>query len=148
VTEDGTILRHLCREFWTKRRLLEDNLQRENSQPSPSSAANPYRTQNPNENDVLLGRGNALTLYVGNIRLRKLVAEKLSDYDSAHYAEKQHVSQDIVQIIRERGGRFLKKHDSFWMEVDGEIARSRVRSNPSFSLLWFFICILGCSPEG
>jgi len=34
-------------------------------------------------------------------------AERQSAYDSAHYAEKQHVSDYIVGMVHERGGRFI-----------------------------------------
>jgi len=131
VTEDGTILRHLCREVWTKRRLIEDDLQREDAQPLPSSAVMTNRVHTRNENVVLLGHRKALRFHVGNIRLRKLVAEMLSVYDSAHHAEKQHISDYIVRMVRERGGRFFKEYDSCWMGVEVETARSKVSNHHS-----------------
>jgi len=125
ITEDGTVLRHLCREFWTKRRLLEDSLQRENAQTSRPSSIVP-RIQTPNQNDVLLGRGKAFYRHIGNIRLRKLIIDNASVYELAPFSEKQRVSGVIVRLIHEQGGLFLKEDDAWWIEVDEETARNKV----------------------
>ena len=62
----------------------------------------------PNERDVLCGRGGFINKHVGNIVYRKVV-----DYNKAIYKQvpKRHrilVSQSIVQTIEKHGGRFLQ----------------------------------------
>lgn len=132
VADDGTLLTHLCREHWQKRRVLEESVRKEKAQPSLTRTL-VIRIQTPTQNDVLLGRGKAFYSHSGNIELRKIIMGTLSVYDSAPFAEKQHehVSDVIVRMIQEKGGHFLKEDEAWWVEVDAETARKKVRW-PSF----------------
>jgi len=71
-------------------------------------------------------------LHAGNLLLRALVTDRLSEYEAAQYSEKQHISYDIVRTVHEQGGFFLKEEDSWWIEVDRDTARTKVRNHPSF----------------
>jgi len=108
-----------------KRRLFEESLRRENPQ-GHSSGTIVRRIQTPNQNDVLIGRGKVVYVHIGNLWLRKLVTDRLSEYEAAYYAEKQHVSDDVVRTIHKHGGLFLKEDETWWIEVDEETARNKV----------------------
>uniref|UniRef100_A0A7S1VNW8 DUF6824 domain-containing protein n=1 Tax=Grammatophora oceanica TaxID=210454 RepID=A0A7S1VNW8_9STRA len=64
-----------------------------------------------NSNDVLCGRGGGTNSQVGNRRFRKLVQDFQPTYLLARRKEKPLLARSIVLIIRQRGGRFLKKDD-------------------------------------
>lgn len=128
VTEDGTVLRHLCREHWHKRRRLDDSVRKEKTQKTSTYSAL-VRIQTPNQHDVLLGRGRAYYTHIGNMRLRNLIMEHLPRYHQAPFTEKQRVSDSIVDILRTMGGRFLREEEAWWVEVDRAAAQKKVRTN-------------------
>merc|ERR1712150_86741 len=64
-----------------------------------------------NSHDVLCGRGGGTNSQIGNRRFRKLVQEFQPTYLLARRKEKPLLARTIVLIIRQRGGRFLKKDD-------------------------------------
>lgn len=58
---------------------------------------------------MLLGRGAPIIKFVGNVRFRKLVQEKSTEYMETHRREhKDAVAREIVGIIESRQGRFLR----------------------------------------
>lgn len=72
------------------------------------------------DDDVLFGRGGATNNHIGNKRFRALVSEHQPVYLAAKKRDKSSIARTIVKIIRERGGRFLKKVDdngTKWEEV-------------------------------
>jgi hypothetical protein len=79
--------------------------------------------------DVLFGRGKVKDHY-GNIYLHQLIAMKQGRYEAAERWEKTIIAEEIISIIRDRGGRFLKpskvKTNETWTEVDAETAREKV----------------------
>jgi hypothetical protein len=79
--------------------------------------------------DVLFGRGKVKDHY-GNIHLHQLINMKQDRYEAAERWEKTIIAEEIVSIIRDRGGRFLKpsknKAGQSWIEVDAETAREKV----------------------
>jgi len=80
----------------------------------------------PTKNDVLFGRGKVKE-HPGNVYLHQLLGEKQDRYEAAERWEKTVIAEEIVSIIRERGGRFLKQGKSQqWVEVDAETAREKV----------------------
>ena len=84
------------------------------SMPTGSPATNETLT----ENDVLCGRGGGTNAFVGNIKFRAIVAEHQPHYLVCKRAEKETIAAEIVQTIRQRGGRFLSKNeDCQWEEV-------------------------------
>jgi len=67
---------------------------------------------NVDSNDVLCGRGGGTNTQIGNRRFRALVQEFQPTYLLCRRKEKPLIARTIVLIIRNRGGRFLKKDDS------------------------------------
>ena len=125
VGDDGTIMGHLCREHWQRRRLLEYAVRFE-TMIEQSIGTPSVRITTPNQNDVLLGRGKAYYTHLGNIRLRSLIVARMSRYQCAPVKEKYKVSDSVAEIIHERGGRFLKGEEAWWFEVDRTTAQKKV----------------------
>lgn len=61
------------------------------------------------ENDVLCGRGAPSNWHAGNQYFRRLVNEFQPSYLAARRADKPELAMRIVGMIRQRGGRFLKR---------------------------------------
>lgn len=85
------------------------------------------RIRNPTKEDVLCGRGGGINAHEGNVAFRQMVHEQKERYNvAANKQEKAEISQQIVDQVKENGGRFLQKDDSrgysssgsFWVEID------------------------------
>ena len=91
----------------------------------------------PGRFDVLLGRGKACHDHPGNVRLRHLVEEWADIYSCSCKKQKTRVTREILEMISNSSGRFLKESDSGWIEVSQEVARLKVshvfRDMPRFS---------------
>lgn len=95
-----------------------------------SGARTHIRIRNPGPSDVLCGRGGGINAHVGNVAFRELVQVEKERYNlAANKQEKAEISQDIVDHVKGRGGRFLQKDDSrpfsanspnggWWIEID------------------------------
>jgi len=60
--------------------------------------------------DVLFGRGSGPNDHEGNVRFRKLVAERKSEYMATnHRVTKAKIAREIVDFVFVENGRFLKK---------------------------------------
>lgn len=60
--------------------------------------------------DVLFGRGSGPNDHEGNIRFRQYVAERKASYMATnHRATKTNIAREIVNLVEQNGGRFLKK---------------------------------------
>ena len=76
--------------------------------------------------DVLSGRGGGTNLHPGNRYFRNLILSHLEMYDIANKSEKPNVARTIVQNIRDKGGRFLRKEkDGLYHEIGDEAAREK-----------------------
>jgi hypothetical protein len=84
-----------------------------------------------NSNDVLFGKGLGASGYIGTQRFRDICETKRSAYQSAKKADKTVIAQEVVDIVRRKGGRFLKQDESngpvediiffgIWYEVNDE----------------------------
>ncbi|CAJ1934428.1 unnamed protein product [Cylindrotheca closterium] len=80
----------------------------------------------PHRFDVLFGRGNNAREHTGNLRATHLVNMHQKNYDEANRFAKTSISEKLVGIIKESGGKFLKWEDSGWVEVEDDIARDKV----------------------
>ena len=82
---------------------------------------------NVNAHDVLCGRGGGTNTQIGNRRFRALVQEFQPTYLLCRRKEKPLIARTIVLIIRNRGGRFLKKDEStgMYFEVGDEKAEAK-----------------------
>lgn len=82
----------------------------------------------PTCHDVLFGRGKVKE-HPGNILLHELIAERRARYELSEKWQKTVIAEEIVAIIRERSGRFLKQEKgdkTSWIPVDTETAREKV----------------------
>ncbi len=81
----------------------------------------------PWQNDVLLGRGKGFYQHTGNIRFRYWIESRSRQYDQATTsAEKKRITMEVIQLVREGGGRFLRDEKCGWIEVNDETARQKV----------------------
>ncbi len=64
------------------------------------------------ENDVLCGRGGGTNSQTGNRRYRALVRDFQPTYLMAKRREKPRMARSVVLIVRNRGGRFLRRDDN------------------------------------
>jgi len=77
----------------------------------------------PNENDVLCGRGGRINSHAGNVQFRDIIHSKKSEYldPSTKKLEKAHIAAGIVSGIRtmDPAGRFLKedKGTGMWFDI-------------------------------
>lgn len=71
-----------------------------------------------NDNDVLLGRGQPILNYSGNVQFRKLIQERKEQYTSTgKHAVKDEIAREILDTIEARGGRFVRKVDEAERDV-------------------------------
>lgn len=82
-------------------------------------------------NDVLSGRGGATNSHSGNRAFRVLVKKYQDQYLKAKKRDKPAVASIIVQKIRDKGGRFLKRVDTppdgqvLWIDIGDERAKEK-----------------------
>lgn len=67
-----------------------------------------------NDNDVLFGRGTAISKFIGNQHFRDLTEEWKERYvEAAHNKAKSQIAESLYHFIRnEKNGRFLRLVDS------------------------------------
>ena len=80
----------------------------------------------PGRHDVLMGRGRTLQEHIGNVNLRCMIQELSDQYQAAKKKDKTSITNQLVSLVKERGGRFLKKEEAGWFVVDDEKARLKV----------------------
>ncbi|CAB9496061.1 expressed unknown protein [Seminavis robusta] len=80
-----------------------------------------------NDNDVLSGRGGGTNLHPGNRQFRDLINLYRRDYLKARKNDKPAISRSIVNAIRDKNGRFLKKVEKsgLWFEIGDDAAREK-----------------------
>lgn len=78
-------------------------------------------------NDVLSGRGGATNQHEGNCYFRILIHNSREEYLLAEKNDKLSISLSIVNAIRQRDGRFLKKdrNSNLWYEIGDAAAREK-----------------------
>ena len=74
------------------------------------------------EYDVLYGRGGLTNKHKGNIYFRHLIFAYQPQYRQSRRAFKPKIADMIVQMVRSRGGRFLKLDEDDLVEVSDEMA--------------------------
>lgn len=78
------------------------------------------------DQDVLSGRGGGTNLHVGNRIYRNLILSHRETYESVAKAKKPSISRKIVQMIRDSGGRFLRKDkDGLYYDIGDNSAREK-----------------------
>ena len=86
----------------------------------------------PNENDVLKGRGKGPQDHTGNIRFREFVNDYKFDYITAGRNSKRPYCEKIYNKVGSQNppGRFLVKTDinvEIWYEMDKEDALKKIQ---------------------
>eukprot|EP00526_Cylindrotheca_closterium_P010694 CAMPEP_0113608756 /NCGR_PEP_ID=MMETSP0017_2-20120614/4101_1 /TAXON_ID=2856 /ORGANISM="Cylindrotheca closterium" /LENGTH=395 /DNA_ID=CAMNT_0000517475 /DNA_START=10 /DNA_END=1197 /DNA_ORIENTATION=- /assembly_acc=CAM_ASM_000147 len=79
--------------------------------------------------DVLFGKGSSVQTFEGNKRMRRIVADRQKSYEKAEKGKKVDVAQEVVDMVLESSGMFLKQADDggeYWLSVDNESARTKV----------------------
>lgn len=78
-------------------------------------------------NDVLSGRGGGTNQHEGNCFFRSLINKNRERYLRAKKNDKPFISLSIVNTVRQRNGRFLKKEESsgLWFEIGDALAREK-----------------------
>mmetsp|Transcript_22 Transcript_22/g.30 ORF Transcript_22/g.30 Transcript_22/m.30 type:complete len:355 (-) Transcript_22:232-1296(-) len=82
----------------------------------------------PAATDVICGRGGKANTHPGNIFFREEARKLRSWYESSSKSEKFTISSLLVDFVRERGGRFLKRDGDVpgqWAEADGNDVRKK-----------------------
>jgi hypothetical protein len=84
----------------------------------------------PGPLDVLMGRGLKAQVHPGNLRYRNIIAERQEVYNKSLIYEKTVMTMEIVRLIKESGGRFLRRDGWYagWKLVDDKAARVKVSS--------------------
>ena len=83
--------------------------------------------------DVLCGRGGATNSHSGNRAFRLLVKRHQDRYLHAKKRDKPSVAAHIVKLVRERGGRFLRRCETtaqgnvLWVDIGDDRAKEKVR---------------------
>jgi hypothetical protein len=77
------------------------------------------------EHDVLCGRGGETNHHTGNIKYRQLVKCYQPLYIASKRRDKPRIAQTIVHLVRQNGGRFIKKQGNTWRDVGNTKAREK-----------------------
>jgi hypothetical protein len=82
----------------------------------------------PSPLDVLCGRGKPFQEHSGNVRLAELFEKHQDLYRTTKRGGKSEVSEDILRLVREYDGCFIKKKEGEdeWIVVDDDEAREKV----------------------
>jgi hypothetical protein len=84
----------------------------------------------PEKLDVLLGRGRPIQDWVGNVWYSSIIEATIERHHEAvrRRGAKNEICDEIVEIIKGSGGRFLKRKEGGleWVEVDDALARKKV----------------------
>mmetsp|Transcript_22450 Transcript_22450/g.46599 ORF Transcript_22450/g.46599 Transcript_22450/m.46599 type:complete len:321 (+) Transcript_22450:97-1059(+) len=79
------------------------------------------------DNDVAMGRGGKANNHEGNKRFRDMAKQLKPAYEKLPKEEKTGFSIKLVQMVHDKGGRFLSKdaETGLWYEVDFKLARKK-----------------------
>lgn len=65
-------------------------------------------------------------MHIGNMCYRKLIRDCTETYDNVTYPQKKIITDEIVNIVKQSSGRFLKYSGVGWLEVGDDVARLKV----------------------
>ena len=89
-----------------------------------------YHYHEPNEKDIVFGKGRFIQNLAGNVKLRKLITSHFDQYESADSPQdKTLLAMRLVADIKESGGKFLKEDPSTpgrYIEVGSITAREKI----------------------
>lgn len=85
---------------------------------------------NPAAHDVLLGRGKPFQTHYGNQSMLNIVDNYRERYHKSERAFKHDIIEEVLDIIKARGGRFLERSNSIaksvWSQVPHRMAYRKV----------------------
>eukprot|EP00934_Nitzschia_sp_Nitz4_P001633 Nitzschia sp. Nitz4//scaffold267_size26297//16293//17471//NITZ4_008270-RA/size26297-processed-gene-0.30-mRNA-1//-1//CDS//3329544908//1633//frame0 len=88
------------------------------------------RTQQPSDDDILLGRGKPYQNHPGNRRMLKIIDKFRRQYTTARREARRAIAQHVVDVIEEDGkARFLRRvaeDEMLWEPVEREVAIAKV----------------------
>ena len=76
-----------------------------------------------NSNDVLLGRGDWIVRYEGNVQFRELIRANRDLFGSVcGRVARNKIAADMIRIIKDKGGRFLRRIETSGKSIIGKQA--------------------------
>ena len=93
--------------------------------------------EEPNENDILLGRGGKNNQWTGNDRLRTMAQRRCIEYETAQKRAKSVISRELVQGVQnlDPPGRFLRECSNTKGSVRWEVATDKVAREKTSQVL-------------
>jgi hypothetical protein len=119
ISSTGELLVEKHGEFIEMRRQQERD--RGNTVVDQRNPSTTYASRNiivPKNDDVLLGRGRPFQEHAGNMRCNYVIVETMEQYEAASRNDKTTIARNVLEKIKEYGGRFLKQNNRVWEEVD------------------------------
>jgi hypothetical protein len=119
-------------EWLEERRRLEARLAQMGDQHVRRDEMIPARSIIPGAKDVVYGRDSFAQKHLGNSDFIGLIESWREDHNMADSTNgkndkfKAGVVEAVIDVIKGRGGRFLRKGDLGWEEVDAKSARNKV----------------------
>lgn len=107
----------------------------------------PGGIKTPTGVDILRGRGGLTNRHNGNMKFRDEARKLRSNYRNKNTSRKEKylLSQDLVQRVKEYGGRFLERKGSLWYEMSEKDARKKASQGKMditfISCITSFTCI-------
>jgi hypothetical protein len=86
----------------------------------------PSRIIVPKNLDVLLGRGRPFHEHTGNMRCNFEVMAAMEEYERVSRNDKTGIARSVIARIKDCGGRFLKRNEGIWEEVDDSEALKKI----------------------
>ena len=72
----------------------------------------------PGSRDVIFRTGTALICHPGNVMFQSVIESKMKEHSAASQGEKIAITRDIIEILRQRKGRFLQWDSAgYWTEL-------------------------------
>lgn len=128
MQEDGTWDTEWHKEWLHACRVFEE--QKHQTAKPQSSDTSTEGIHVPRKFDVLFGRREMVKTHTGNLRALHLCETYYPKYESRDTKKciKTAIANEIVELIRASGGRFLKPCDAHggWEEVDDSAAREKI----------------------
>jgi hypothetical protein len=81
----------------------------------------------PNQNDVVFGRDKYAQDHLGNVHFIFLIENRRDEHEGTPSRRiKCDITDEVIETVHERGGKFLRKDEVGWVVVDHATARSKV----------------------
>mmetsp|Transcript_14227 Transcript_14227/g.22228 ORF Transcript_14227/g.22228 Transcript_14227/m.22228 type:complete len:256 (+) Transcript_14227:64-831(+) len=101
--------------------------EKEEDHPPPQQQQQQQQFVSPNDFDIICGRSKLSHNHTGNKRFRIIVDMNRERYQHApSRGDKTRITQEIMDMIRCSGGRFLKWMDDRWMDASEDYVREKV----------------------